>query len=165
MKTRCTVELRKQPTTWTHLTIVRAKRSAFNAASGEVAPDLRRVVPRRVDNSSSSFPNRRRMSTSRPRSLELCDQEVRDAGKFRVSAAGVDEMDLIAFGLELFFEEKTEHSAVRGVGLGLAFHRRLVLRRVGHEDRRVTWTDVGIGRILLDPVEHVGAVVEELLEL
>ena len=54
---------------------------------------------------------------------------------------------------------------MRRVGLRLAFHGRLVLRRVGHEDRRVARADVGIGRILLDPVEHFGAVVEELLEL
>ena len=41
--------------------------------------------------------------------------------------AGVDEMDLVALGLELFFEKQAEHGGVRRVLLGFAFDRRLVL--------------------------------------
>ena len=41
----------------------------------------------------------------------------------------------------------------------------LVLGRVVEEDRGVAGPDVGVGRVFLDPVEHVGAVVVELLEL
>ena len=33
------------------------------------------------------------------------------------------------------------------------------------EDRRIAGADVGVGRIFLDPVEHVAAVVVELLKL
>jgi hypothetical protein len=74
-------------------------------------------------------------------------------------------MDLVAFCLELLFQQKAEYGGVRRVGLGFAFDRRLVLRRIGEKDRRVAGTDVGKRRVFLDPIEDVASVVVELLKL
>ena len=54
---------------------------------------------------------------------------------------------------------------MRRVRLGFAFDGWLVLCGIVEEDRRVTGADVGEGRVFLDPVEYVAAVVVKLLEL
>jgi hypothetical protein len=74
---------------------------------------------------------------TRRRSPELGDQERGAVVVFGVLVAGVDEVDLVALGLELLLEQEAEHGGVGRVLLRRALDGGLVLGRVIEEDRRV----------------------------
>ena len=51
---------------------------------------------------------------TRLRTLELGNQEIGTAGVLAVFMAGVDEVDLVAFSLELLFEQQAEYGGMGG---------------------------------------------------
>jgi hypothetical protein len=51
---------------------------------------------------------------TRLRTLELGNQEIGTAGVLAVFMAGVDEVDLVAFNVELIFERRAEYGGMGG---------------------------------------------------
>jgi len=102
---------------------------------------------------------------SRLCALELGNQELGIVRVIVVLVTGVGEVDLVAFRLELLFEQQAVDGGMGGILLGFALDGRLVLGRIVEEDRGVAAADVCVRGILFDPVEQFGTVIIELLKL